>query len=146
MLRPGALLNIFYVSHDSNIPNQYCTLLFLTGEDDIARFDSRGYNSGVKNIKDGWSISGLTVVTWVLLSAGTVHTIKYLMGFPSLLLTSCSPLVMDSTWFFRYISVFEIPILLARTVYVIASSIEVLAPWDFSCAFGELSFGKKDAY
>ncbi len=44
-LRPSALLEIFYfISHSSSTPNKNCTLLFLTGEDDIARFDSPQYN------------------------------------------------------------------------------------------------------
>jgi hypothetical protein len=41
MLRPGALLDNFNVSHDSSMPNENCTLLFFTGEDDIARFNSQ---------------------------------------------------------------------------------------------------------
>ncbi len=35
----------FYVSHGSSMPNKNCTLIFLTGEDDIARFNSRWYNN-----------------------------------------------------------------------------------------------------
>ncbi len=44
-LRPGALLEIFNISHGSSTPNKNCTLhlLFLTEEDDIARFDSWRY-------------------------------------------------------------------------------------------------------
>jgi hypothetical protein len=50
MLRPGALLEIFFnVSHNSSMPNKNCTLLFLTGEDKIARFDSRRYSILTKN-------------------------------------------------------------------------------------------------
>ncbi len=33
-----------YVSHDSSMPNKNCTLLVLTGEDDIAKFDSWRYS------------------------------------------------------------------------------------------------------
>jgi hypothetical protein len=40
----------FNVSHDSSTPYKNLTLLFLTGEDDIARFDSRQY-------RDVWWVS-----------------------------------------------------------------------------------------
>jgi hypothetical protein len=44
-LRPGALLDIFLIFHTIAVhPTINCTLLFVTGEDDIARFDSRRYS------------------------------------------------------------------------------------------------------
>jgi hypothetical protein len=46
MIRPGALLEnvLCFTLQYSSTPNKHYTLLFLTGEDDIARFDSRRYN------------------------------------------------------------------------------------------------------
>ncbi len=43
-LRPGALLEIFYFHTVALCPTIKCTLLFVTGEDNLARFDSRRYN------------------------------------------------------------------------------------------------------